>query len=95
MTESGLQTSRSIQSRVAAAPLPAQEPPQLPPTRPQRVARKNRDTLNSLDETLTAGSTEGVGDKSDDDFSDEENIEMTNYRNRPQSPIDFTRGSGV
>ncbi len=100
MAETGMQTNRSIQSRAAGLPLPERPtqpapPPQLPPTRPRRAARQNPDTLNSLDETLTAGSAEAVGNKSDDDFSDEENIKMTNYRNRAQSPVDFTRGREV
>jgi hypothetical protein len=50
---------------------------------------------DSLDETLTAGSTTQARPKSDDDSSDEDSIEMTSYRNRPQSPVDFTRTNAV
>ncbi len=109
MTESGLYTNvnRSIQPRSVSLSLATQPPSPRPPRAARRDRRDRRGTaasngtsaLNSLDATLTAGSstssTDAVRHKSDDESSDEGNFEMTNYRNRPQSPVDFTRTGGV
>ncbi|KAK3897914.1 hypothetical protein C8A05DRAFT_19410 [Staphylotrichum tortipilum] len=82
MVETGLGSQGSSQ-----ASLPPLQPP------PRRPGGQRRKRPNSLEDMLTAVGTETSGHKSDDDLSDGDRgiIEMTNYRNRPQSPMDFTQ----
>lgn len=91
MAESGLRSRAIIPSQTASLSLPIRAPRPLGHEAPGR--RQN--TPESLDKTLTAGSTEAPGQKVDDDSSDEDSIEMTDYRTRPQSPVDFTRSNAV
>jgi len=90
MTETGLHSSSRGETRTAPISLPTQAVPSGQPG--ERRSMRDGD---SLDETLTAGSTTQARPKSDDDSSDEDSIEMTSYRNRPQSPVDFTRTNAV
>jgi hypothetical protein len=91
MTESGLRSGIVVQSQAASLTLPIQAPRPLN----EATLGRRQNTPDSLDKTLTAGSAQALGQKADDDSSDEESIEMTNYRVRPQSPVDFTRSNAA
>ena len=94
VVETGLRSHRSSHPRppAAAAALPVPRPP-VPPPPSRQPGQQRRNRPESLDEMLTAVGTEAGGYKSDDELSDADgaSIEMTNYGNRPQSPVDFTR----
>lgn len=95
VVETGLRSHGSSQARpppAAAAALPVPRPP-VPPPPSRQPGQQRRNRPESLDEMLTAVATETSGHKSDDELSDGDraSIEMTNYRNRPQSPVDFTQ----
>jgi hypothetical protein len=91
MAESGLRNGVVVQSQTASLSLPIQAPGPLN----EAALGRRQDTPDSLDKTLTAGRAQALGQKADDQESDEESIEMTNYRVRPQSPVDFTRSNAV
>ncbi len=96
VVETGLRSHGSIPARPVAAALPVPRPP-VPPPPPRRPGGQRRKRPDSLDEILTAVGTETSGHKSEDELSDGDgdgaSIEMTNYRNQPQSPVDFTQPS--
>lgn len=58
----------------------------LPIQSPPTARRDNRDKPGQ-----TVGHGSAIVPKADDDSSDQDSIELTNYQGRPQSPIDFTR----
>ena len=91
MAESALRSRVVVQSQTASLSLPIQAPGPLNEAAP---GGRRQNTPDSLDNTLTAGS-QGLGQKADEEESDEESIEMTDYRARPQSPVDFTRLNAV
>jgi hypothetical protein len=91
MAESGLRSGVVVQSQTASLSLPIQAAGPLD----EAALGRRQNTPDSLGKTLTAGSAQALGQKAYDEESDQESIEMTNYRVRPQSPVDFTRSNAV
>jgi hypothetical protein len=89
MTESGLRNG-GMHSQTASLSLPIQAPP--PPSAQDDT---HGNTHASLTPTPSAGSREVLVHQGGDDLSDEDSMEMTNYRARPLSPVDFTRSNAV
>ncbi|KAH6649242.1 hypothetical protein F5144DRAFT_634218 [Chaetomium tenue] len=90
MVQSDGHSAASMQSQAASVLLPIQGPRsgEVEPGTQQRPL--SLETPASLEDVLIAQSTKTLKQKGDDDPGDEDSFEMTNYRGRPQSPVDFT-----
>lgn len=93
MVESDGYSAASMQNQTASVLLPIQglrRPRSGEVESGTQQRRLALETPVSLEDALIARSTKTLTQKGDDDPSDEDSIEMTNYRARPQSPVDFT-----
>jgi hypothetical protein len=90
--QTGYPTGMTEPGQTMSLSLPIHVPPPPRPERELEGRHRNKPHSASSDGTSTLIMvTETPGHGKDEDLTDEDSIEMKNYRSRPQSPVDFTR----